>query len=387
MARTQPERDHVRRRGARGLAICRCRSPPSSLPDRLWAPRQRVVRERTVPVPVRPDARRSARSRRSMSTSRRDRLRFPYRKNNTLDLGDVLGFRHRQMDRDGELHAGDPSRSRARRPDRRRRGAHRQGAASRTAISTAYSIAASPRRSWTNLRDWHELYCARPPDRGGGRPRPGDRQDQPARHRAPPRRSTSQRLFGPGRGPAARLLRPRGDRAGPGQALPADRRARYLDLARYFIDERGRQPHYFDIEARCARRRSGGLLVLRTYEYNQIHVPVREQDRVVGHAVRAMYLYSAMADLAAETATRACWPPAGGCGPTSTTSASTSPAASGPRRAQRGLHHRLRSAQRDRLRRNLRLGRPGVLGAPHGCCSRATAAMPTSWSRRSTTTR
>jgi hypothetical protein len=30
-------------------------------------------------------------------------------------------------------------------------------------------------------------------------------------------------------------------------------------------------------------------------------VPVREQDRVVGHAVRAMYLYSAMADLAAET--------------------------------------------------------------------------------------
>ena len=39
----------------------------------------------------------------------------------------------------------------------------------------------------------------------------------------------------------------------------------------------------------------------KTYEYSQSHKPVREQDKVVGHAVRAMYLYAAMADLAAET--------------------------------------------------------------------------------------
>ncbi len=38
----------------------------------------------------------------------------------------------------------------------------------------------------------------------------------------------------------------------------------------------------------------------KSYEYNQSHKPVREQDKVVGHAVRAMYMYSAMADLAAE---------------------------------------------------------------------------------------
>ena len=37
-----------------------------------------------------------------------------------------------------------------------------------------------------------------------------------------------------------------------------------------------------------------------TYEYTQSHMPVREQSKVVGHAVRAMYLYTAMADLAAE---------------------------------------------------------------------------------------
>ena len=37
-----------------------------------------------------------------------------------------------------------------------------------------------------------------------------------------------------------------------------------------------------------------------TYEYSQSHIPVREQTKVVGHAVRAMYMYAAMADLAAE---------------------------------------------------------------------------------------
>ena len=74
---------------------------------------------------------------------------------------------------------------------------------------------------------------------------------------------------------------------------------RYLDLASYFIDERGQQPHYFDIEAR-ARGADPADYWYTTYHYNQSHVPVREQDRVVGHAVRAMYLYCAMADLAAE---------------------------------------------------------------------------------------
>src|SRR6185295_10343752 len=38
----------------------------------------------------------------------------------------------------------------------------------------------------------------------------------------------------------------------------------------------------------------------KTHEYTQSHKPVREQNKVVGHAVRAMYMYTAMADLAAE---------------------------------------------------------------------------------------
>lgn len=72
---------------------------------------------------------------------------------------------------------------------------------------------------------------------------------------------------------------------------------RYLDLAGFFVDERGQQPYYFDLE------RSGNNIgqeedrQLR-YQYYQAHLPVRQQDEAVGHAVRAVYLYSGMADLA-----------------------------------------------------------------------------------------
>jgi uncharacterized protein len=74
---------------------------------------------------------------------------------------------------------------------------------------------------------------------------------------------------------------------------------RWLDLATYFINERGKQPHYFDIEAR-ARGADPNTFVQKTHEYSQSHTPVRDQTKVVGHAVRAFYMYTAMADLAAE---------------------------------------------------------------------------------------
>jgi DUF1680 family protein len=76
----------------------------------------------------------------------------------------------------------------------------------------------------------------------------------------------------------------------------------HLDLASYFINERGATPpHYFDAEAR-ARGVDPADFWAGTYEYNQSHRPVREQTKVVGHAVRAMYMYSAMADLSLELA-------------------------------------------------------------------------------------
>lgn len=74
---------------------------------------------------------------------------------------------------------------------------------------------------------------------------------------------------------------------------------RHLKLASYFVDERGVMPSYFDEEAR-RRGEDPADYVYQTYAYSQAHMPVREQGQVVGHAVRAMYLFSAMADLAYE---------------------------------------------------------------------------------------
>lgn len=75
---------------------------------------------------------------------------------------------------------------------------------------------------------------------------------------------------------------------------------RHLNLAIYFVDERGQMPSYYDEEA-IKRGERPEDYVYQTYAYSQAHMPVREQEQVVGHAVRAMYLFSAMADLADES--------------------------------------------------------------------------------------
>jgi uncharacterized protein len=81
------------------------------------------------------------------------------------------------------------------------------------------------------------------------------------------------------------------------------KQTRYFELARFFIEERGREPNYFDeeairrVDARPFRPNHPGS----PYAYMQADRPIRSQDHIAGHAVRAMYLYSAVADLAAET--------------------------------------------------------------------------------------
>ncbi len=75
---------------------------------------------------------------------------------------------------------------------------------------------------------------------------------------------------------------------------------RFLELAKYFIDERGQEPSYFALE----EQERQGLPRPReasAFAYHQAHRPVREQEEIVGHAVRAMYLCSGMADLARIT--------------------------------------------------------------------------------------
>jgi len=82
---------------------------------------------------------------------------------------------------------------------------------------------------------------------------------------------------------------------------------RYLELSQFFLDQRGQKPSVFKTEserldtakARMNRHFFGEGEYFHT-EYCQDHLPVREQREAVGHAVRAMYLYCAMADVAGE---------------------------------------------------------------------------------------
>ncbi len=155
-----------------------------------------------------------------------------------------------------------------------------------------------PGKRWTNLRDWHELYCA------------GHLIEAAVAHFE----ATGQRallevacrcadhiamVFGREEG------RQRGYCGHPEIELAlirlyqATQEQRYLALAHYFVEERGQQPSYYDAEAR-ARGVDPAYYWAKTYEYCQAHLPVRAQEQVVGHAVRAMYLYCAMADLARE---------------------------------------------------------------------------------------
>lgn len=94
---------------------------------------------------------------------------------------------------------------------------------------------------------------------------------------------------------------------------------RYLKLASYFIHQRGSAPLYFEQEDRKRAAFDGVPYEPNKdwpepYAYYQAHRPVATQNEAVGHAVRAGYLYSGIADIARLTqddelgnAVRALW--------------------------------------------------------------------------------
>lgn len=146
-----------------------------------------------------------------------------------------------------------------------------------------YFTLEKPDDRWRNIRGAHELYCA------GHLIEAGIAHHQVTNSRvlldaAIRCADNIDRLFGPNEGQwnnppghqeielaLIKLYRHTGER-------------RYLELARFFIEQRGREhtngPSYG--------------------EYAQDHLPVREQTEVVGHAVRAMYQFCAMTDLCTE---------------------------------------------------------------------------------------
>ncbi len=155
-----------------------------------------------------------------------------------------------------------------------------------------------PGKRWTNLRDCHELYNAGHLIEGAvayyyasGKRKFLDIMIKYADY--------IDTIFGSGEGQIAGY---------PGHpeielALVKLARAtgeqRYMDLAKFFIDARGQEPHYYDAEAK-KRHEDPADYHFKDYQYCQAHKPVREQKKVTGHAVRAAYLYAGMADIASE---------------------------------------------------------------------------------------
>jgi len=166
-------------------------------------------------------------------------------------------------------------------------------------LNSHYQVV-EPQNRWTNLRDRHELYCAGHLIEAAVAYYQATGKD---RFLNIMQRYTDyiDTVFGPGEGQL---------RGYPGheeielalvKLYRVTGKERYLRLAQFFIDERGQQPHYYDQEAKARGEdpvkdyHGGG------YDYCQAHLPVREQKTAEGHAVRAMYLYSGMADVALET--------------------------------------------------------------------------------------
>ncbi len=166
-------------------------------------------------------------------------------------------------------------------------------------LNTHYTVV-EPGKRWSNLKDCHELYCA------------GHMIEAAAAHfRATGKRALLDvvrryadyiaTVFGTGPGQKRGYCGHEEIELALAKLFRATGQDKYLQLAKYFVDERGRQnPHDFDVEA-PGRNPYPNMPPDNAYAYFQAHKPLREQDEVVGHAVRSMYICSGMADVAALT--------------------------------------------------------------------------------------
>ena len=163
----------------------------------------------------------------------------------------------------------------------------------------SYFQGIDPSKRWTNLRDAHEMYCA------------GHLMEAAVAHfEATGKRNlldvvTRQAdhiasMFGWGATQRRGYCGHEEIELALVKLARATGEPRHFALAKYFIDARGQQPHYYEMEAK-ARGDDPRAYWAKTYEYVQAHKPLREQTEVVGHAVRAMYLYSGATDVATES--------------------------------------------------------------------------------------
>lgn len=162
-----------------------------------------------------------------------------------------------------------------------------------------------PDKRWTNLMVAHELYCA------------GHLIEAAVAHY---QATGEESLLSVATGFADHIDAVFGEEidAAPGheeielalvRLYRATEERRYLDLAKYFVDVRGTTDR-FDWETEHNDEIAGAdydylghdlTPSMCDHTYHQSHAPLREQEAVEGHSVRAMYLFSAAADVAGET--------------------------------------------------------------------------------------
>ncbi len=166
-------------------------------------------------------------------------------------------------------------------------------------LNTYFTIK-EPGRRWSNLWECHELYCAGHLLEGAI-----------AYYRATGKRrfldvmcryvELIDQTFGPGPGQIRGYDGHEEIELALLRLFDVTGNPRHLALARYFLEERGREPYFFHAQWQELQQRSHWTrtpVSKPDMAYFQSHLPVRQQTQAVGHAVRAVYLYTAMADLA-----------------------------------------------------------------------------------------
>ena len=148
-----------------------------------------------------------------------------------------------------------------------------------------YFTLVCPDKKWTN-RSKHELYCA------------GHMMEAAVAHY----RATGKRTLLDVACKFADLI---DERFGPGNQFPnkpfCEPGHEEIELALVKLYETTGNAKYFDLAKQFVNVRGDASQGGQKGAYAQAHLPVREQSEVVGHAVRAMYLYAGVADVAAYT--------------------------------------------------------------------------------------
>ena len=185
-----------------------------------------------------------------------------------------------------------------------------------------YFILAEPDKKWTNLGMMHELYCA------------GHLFEAAVAHYQATGKESLLMVAYRFAENIDNVFRLSGRKGIPGheevelalvKLYRVTKNERYLKLAKYFIDTRGLKDSPFKNEISNINSIAGynfkvkvenydSIIISDLYKklflnkegeydgsYAQDHMPVRKQKKVIGHAVRALYLYSAVADIAMET--------------------------------------------------------------------------------------